>query len=137
MTDSNSPSDDQAIRQLSRDFLAAEKAQDIPCLLALLTDDVAFLLPQFPTLRGKPAVESLYRTFFAQWESEHTANIEEIRVFGNCAYAWGEESLKLKSRSSGHVLEMRGKGLSVLERQPDGSWLFARGINNLRPVPAA
>jgi len=130
------PDDHNKIRRLGEDYLAAEEAKDLPGLLGLLTDDVIFLMPAAAPLRGKAAVESLYRTFFAQFTSRHAATVEEIVVAGDWAFAWGEESLKLTA-ASGQSAEMRGKGMSILRRQADGSWKFARGINNLQPVPTA
>jgi hypothetical protein len=40
-------------------------------------------------------------------------------------------------QAGGSTIEMQGKGMSILKRQPDGSRKFARGINNTLPKPAA
>jgi uncharacterized protein (TIGR02246 family) len=89
-----------AIRQLSREFLEAERSKDIPRLLSLFTDDIAFLMPVGPALRGKAAVESLYRGFFAQYLPEHSAAIEQIEIRGDWAYTWGAEKLKLRAQGA-------------------------------------
>ena len=128
--------DEQAIRQLSEDWLAAVRAKDIPRLSGLVTDDVVFLPPGFPPIRGKQAVETLYRSFFPQFSSvEQSVSIEEVQLAGDWAFAWGTERFTLVPQAGGAPIEIEGKGMSILRRQPDGSWKFARGINNTLPKP--
>ncbi|HVH61343.1 MAG TPA: DUF4440 domain-containing protein, partial [Candidatus Sulfotelmatobacter sp.] len=55
--------DEQAIRKLTDDWLAAVRAKDIPRLSEMVTDDAVFLPSGFPPIRGKQAVETMYRSF--------------------------------------------------------------------------
>ena len=88
--------DAQEIRRLSESWVAATKAGDVERLLALVTDDVIFLPPNAPEIRGKPAVEGVYRMFFAQFGSvEQTPSIDEIQVVGDWAFSWGTDALEL------------------------------------------
>ena len=132
------PSDDeQAIRKLTEDWLAAIRSKDIPGLAGMVTEDAVFLPSGFPPIRGKQAVETMYRSFFPQFSSvEQTVSIEELQVVGDWAFAWGTERFTLIPEAGGAPIEMQGKGMSILRRQPDGSWKFARGINNTLPRPA-
>ena len=130
--------DEQAIRKLTEDWLAAVRAKDIPRLAGMVTDDAVFLPPGFPPIRGKQAVKTMYETFFPQFSSvEQTVSLEEVQVAGDWAFAWGTEQFTLVPRAGGAPIEMQGKGMSILSRQPDDSWKFARGINNSLPKPAA
>jgi len=43
--------------------------------------------------------------------------------------------LRLTPEYGGTDVHMKGKGLSILKRQSDGSWKFWRGINNMTPQP--
>jgi uncharacterized protein (TIGR02246 family) len=130
--------DEQAIRKLTEDWLAAIRAKDIPGLAGMVTDDAVFLPSGLPPIRGKQAVETMYRSFFPQFSSvEQTVSIEELEVVGDWAYAWGTEKFTLVPQAGGPPIEMQGKGMSILKRQPNGSWKFARGINNSLPKPAA
>ena len=130
--------DEQAIRKLSEDWLEAVRAKDIPRLSGMVTDDAVFLPPGFSPIRGRPGVETMYRSFFPQFSSvEQSVSIEEIQVAGDWAFAWGTEKFTLVPLTGGAPIEMQGKGMSILKRQPDGSWKFARGINNTQPNPAA
>lgn len=133
------PSDDeQAIRKLTADWLRALGAKDVAFLSAMVTDDAVFLPPGFPPIRGKVGVEAMYRRFFPQFSSvEQTVSLEELQVAGDWAFAWGTEKFTLVPEAGGATIEIEGKGMTILRRQPDGSWKFARGINNAVPKPAA
>jgi len=122
---------------LTQDWLAAVRAKDIPRLAGMVTDDAVFLPPGFPPIRGKQAVEAMYQSFFPPFRSlEQTVCLEEVQVAGDWAFAWGTEKFALVPQSGGAPIEMQGQGMSILKRQPDGSWKFARGINNTLPNPA-
>jgi uncharacterized protein (TIGR02246 family) len=110
------------------------RTKDVARLTNMITEDAVFLPPGLPPIRGKQAVEAMYNSFFPQFESvEQTAILEEVDVAGNLAFAWGTESCVLAPHSGGSRIQMQGKGMSILKRQPDGSWKFARGINNSFP----
>jgi len=127
----------QSIQRLTEDWTAAVRAKDILRLTDMVTEDAVFLPPGFPPIRGKQAVEAMYNSFFPQFSSvEQTATLEEVEVAGDLAYAWGTESFVLVPMTGGSPIEMQGKGMSILRRQPDGSWKFARGINNSAPRTA-
>jgi uncharacterized protein (TIGR02246 family) len=125
-----------SIRELTARWIAAVQARDIDRLLGLVTDDVVFLPSIGPPIRGKDAVGDLYRSLFSQYDVEQSANTEEIEVGGDWAFSWGAETLTLSPRGGGPPVRMRGKGMAILRRQPDGSWKYARGINNPTPEGA-
>jgi uncharacterized protein (TIGR02246 family) len=123
----------EAVHQLTRAWIEAVKTKDIDRLLSLVTDDVVFLPPSGPPIKGKQAVGDLYRSLFAQFDVDQVANNEEIEVAGEWAFSWGFETLTLSPLGGGSPIRMRGKGLTVLRQQAEGSWKFARGINNSAP----
>lgn len=127
--------DRQAIEQLMTDWAAAVKTKDVARLASMVTDDAVFLPPGFPPIRGKQAVENMYKSFFPQFSTiEQTVVVEELEVAGDWAFAWGSERSVLIMQSGGSTIQMEGKGLSILRRQPNGSWKISRGINNSRPL---
>lgn len=134
-TSAPQPDDNQAIRKLTEDWLAAVRTKDIARLKNMVTEDVIFLPRGLPRIRGKQAVEAMYNSFFPQFTSiEQTVSIEEVMVAGDWAFAWGTERLVLVPKTAGaSPIQMEGKGMSIMRRQPDGSWRFARGINNTVP----
>ena len=126
--------DRDAIRQLTEDWISAVSAKDIASLTGMVTEDVVFLPPGFPPIRGRQAVDAMYRSFFPQFSRvEQTVSVEEVEVAGDWAFSWGSESLVLDPMGGGPPIQLQGKGMSVMRRQPDGSWKFARGINNTAP----
>jgi uncharacterized protein (TIGR02246 family) len=133
--DSHSAAPDpiEAIKQLTQEWIEAVKARDVDRLLSLVTEDVVFLPPNGSPIKGKQAVGHLYRSLFTQFEVDQTANNEEIEVSGEWAFSWGAEILMLAPHSGGQPVRLHGKGMAILRRQHDGSWKFARGINNAAP----
>jgi uncharacterized protein (TIGR02246 family)/steroid delta-isomerase-like uncharacterized protein len=123
--------DVHAIRTLAEHWQAAIRAKDLTLLLTFITDDAVFLAPKSPPIRGKQEVESLYRVVFATYSIEQEFSYQEIRVIGDYAVAWGIDSVTLTPTDGGDPVKGRGHGMSILRRQSDGSWRFARGINNI------
>jgi uncharacterized protein (TIGR02246 family) len=130
--------DKNAILLLLDRWRVATRAKDIHAILELVTDDVVFLPSSVPPIKGKEEVGKMYRAFFPQYcEIKHEAIIEEIRVAGDWAFLWGTDELRLIPESGETEIHMKGKGLSILQRQSDGSWRFWRGINNMTRQPTA
>jgi uncharacterized protein (TIGR02246 family) len=123
----------KAIHELSKGWIEAVKAKDLDRLLTLVTDDVIFLPSSGPPIKGKDAVGGLYRALFTQFDIDQTADNEEIVLTGEWAFSWGAETLTLSPLQGGSPVRLHGKGLAILRRQQDGSWKFARGINNSVP----
>jgi uncharacterized protein (TIGR02246 family) len=129
--------DREAIRKLTEEWLAAVQAKDVARLLEMVTDDVIFLPASMPPIRGKAAVEAMYQSFLPQFRRvEQAVSIEEVEVAGDWAFSWGTDSLVLEPQDGGETIRRRGRGMSILRRQADGSWKFARGINNSAPEQA-
>ncbi len=123
--------DQGRIRSLSQAWIEAIRAKDINLLLTMIDDNAVFLPPGSPPVRGRDEITKMFRTFFSRCDPEQSVAIEEIQVSGDWALAWGAETMKATPVGGGPPLTMRGHGLSILRRQQDGSWKFARGINNL------
>jgi uncharacterized protein (TIGR02246 family) len=125
--------DEQAIRKLVADWKVAIKNKDVPRLLTFITDDAVFLTSNTPPLKGKKAVESLYRDIFARFNVEQETTTEEIEVDGDRAFTWGTDALTLIPVAGGNPIKLKGYGMTILQRRPDGSWRIMRGINNMTP----
>src|SRR2546422_7469096 len=76
--------DEQAIRQLVATWLSASKAGDTEKVLSLMADDVVFLVPGQPPMRGRAA--------FAAGQAGHqpfpidaTSEIQEVKGVGGRA----------------------------------------------------
>ena len=130
--------DRNAILTLLERWRRATRAKDIHALLELVADDVVFLPSSMPPIEGKEEFANMYRAFFPRYrEIKHTAIIQEVQVAGDWAFLWGTDELRLTPESGETEIHMKGKGLSILKRHPDGSWKFWRGINNMTQKPEA
>ena len=128
--------DRNAILELLDRWRRAESARDIHALLTLLDDDIVFLPSSVPPIQGVEAVGEMYRAYFPLYrEITHEATIEELRISGPWAFLWGSDELRMTPASGGDQIHRKGMGLSILKRQPDGSWRFWRGINNITQAP--
>lgn len=125
------PDEKQAIRALTEKWLAAVHAKDTAQLLTMVTDDAVFIPLGRPPIRGKKEIEAMYQLFFSQFSDvAQTVDVDEVEIAGDWAFTWGSEKMVLFPKSGGPAMQLEGKGMSILRRQPDGSWKFARGINN-------
>jgi len=132
-----SEADRRAILTLLDKWRLATKAKDIQAILELVADDIVFLPAAVPPIRGRGEVENMYRAFFPRYrEIEQESAIEEVQVAGDWAFLWGTDELRLTPEPGGAEIHLKGKAVSILKRESDGSWRFWRGINNMTQQPA-
>jgi uncharacterized protein (TIGR02246 family) len=111
-------------------WTAAVKVKDPAVLVSLVTEDCIFLAPNAPPIRGRIAVDELYRNLFAGYDLSQTFRFEETQVMGDWAFAWGVDAITMTPVGGGDSVHFVGHGMSILRRGPDETWRFARGINN-------
>jgi uncharacterized protein (TIGR02246 family) len=123
-------SDEQAIRDLVDQWLAASKAGDLATVLGLMTDDVVFMVPgRAPFGKAEFAAGS---KAMAGVEIDGTPNIQEIMVLGD--WAWLRNHLRISvTRPGGDATVSSGYILTVLRKNSDGRWQIARDANLLMP----
>jgi uncharacterized protein (TIGR02246 family) len=125
--------DEQAIRQLIATWLSASKAGDTDKVLSLMADDVVFLVPGRPPMRGKSAFASA-QAGLGEFSIEATSEIQEIRVLGEWAYCWTALTVVVNHRKGGAAVKRSGNTLSIF-RKEKGAWLLFRDANMLAVVP--
>lgn len=125
-------SDEQQIRELVATWMSATRAGDIDTVLALMTDDVVFLVPGQPPF-GKQEFAAAMRVppGSPQLRIDGRSEIEEIRVFGD--WAWMRTKLSVEISAGEKTMKRAGHTLSVL-RKSGGKWLLARDANLLAQV---
>lgn len=132
--------DDESAKEILErrigEWTAASESQDLEALLDLIADDAVFLAPGAPPVQGKPAVESMFRGVWAKVK-EHKQNfvIQEAWREGDSLFAWGEDSATILLTGAPEPVHYKGHGVMILKRHLDGSWRFARGINNMMRKP--
>lgn len=126
--------DEQAIRSLVATWLQATAAGDLPRVLELMVDDVVFLGPGRPPMRGKDGFAAAARAMEGQTRVEGTADIQEIRVFGDWAYCWNHLTLTVHPVGGGAPTHLTGPVLSVLRKRANGGWVIFRDANMVGPA---
>ena len=113
--------DRAAIRQLYDELALTLTPEDNRAWANLYTEDAQFMVPNQPTLRGR---ESLY-----EWGAGDNSGVvlsisfSDIEIQGSGDLAW--VTLNRVLTIEGVEGPIPGKGLAVLQRQADGTWLFA------------
>jgi len=123
--------DAAAIRELLERWGVAVAERNAAALASMVDEEAMFLAPGRPAIRGRAAVEALYRQSFAATSLAQDFTIEELHVAGDWAFVIGRDAVVVTPLGGGEAVRARGMGLSVLRRQPDRSWRFWRGINNM------
>ena len=123
--------DQQAIREVLALWHRATAAGDVNTVLALMAEDVVFLVAGHPPMRGRAAFEQGLRGLLAQHQIESTGEIQEVEVSGDLAYAWSMLTVHIVPLAGGNATIRTGNALSILRKQGDGSWVVVRDANLL------
>ncbi|SRR5579883_1279607 len=124
-------SDEQQIRDLVATWLRASAAGDLDTVLGLMSEDVVFLLPGQPPMRGREAFAAASRAMQGKFRMEGNSEIKEIQVSGELAYCWTQLSVTVTPLPAGAPKRRSGHTLTVLRKQPKGNWVVVRDANML------
>lgn len=120
----------EIFEKLTGEWIAAVKAKDAAQLASMVTEDCVFLAPNGSPIRGREKVGQLYTTLFARFEVAQKFQIEEAQAMGDWAFGWGVDDITMTPVDGGPPARFVGHGVSILRRDADEQWRFARGINN-------
>jgi uncharacterized protein (TIGR02246 family) len=125
--------DEQAIQALHSTWINAVNAGDLPLLLTLMTDDVAFITPgQAPF--GRAAFSANFSAAHQQLRIHCSSELEEVVVAGEVAYTRARDALAVSPRAGGAASQLAGHRITIYRKQPDGRWLLARDAHTLSPA---
>ena len=124
-----SDADVAAIKALGPAIDEAALAGDWNALVALFTEDALLMGPNAPISQGRSSllemIESLGLTI-----AEHKIEFVGVDGYGDIAYARGTYAEKFSVQGVEEPITDEGKLLTILKKQPDGSWLFAIWMTN-------
>lgn len=119
---------EQAIEQLHKQDVEATLSGKADDFAKLWDNDAVRLEPGGPAEIGKAVIYADDKREEAKSGAGQNvcygAEIKDLQIVGDWAFEWGYFSYKQSANSK----PGRGKVLRVIERQPDGSWKFARVI---------
>jgi uncharacterized protein (TIGR02246 family) len=126
--------DEQAIRDRVALWHSATATGDIDTVMGLMAEDVIFLLAGKPPIRGRASFVQALRTVLTQHRIESKGDIQEIGISGSLAYCWTNITVRIVPLSGGKGTLRAGSTLSILHKQPSGSWVVVRDANLLPPL---
>jgi uncharacterized protein (TIGR02246 family) len=125
--------DEQKIRDLIATWIRASNAGDSATVLKLMSEDVVFLMPGMPPMRGREAFAAASCAAEGKIKMDAHSDVQEIQVFGDVAYCWTRLSLTITPLPSGTPTRRSGYTLSILRKTPEGNWILTRDANMLTP----
>jgi len=123
--------DEQHIRDLIATWLRVSGEGDINKILPLMAEDVVFLIPGQPPMRGHEAFAASFAGWQGKFRLETNCEIQEIEVNGDLAYSWTKLSVTMTPLYGGPANKRSGYTLSVLRKNADGNWQIFRDANLL------
>ena len=129
-----SPEDVAAIKSAQQKYDQMFLAGDWAGVAAVHTSDAIRMPPNAPDVRGRTAIEAEVAAFGKP--AAGTTTITEVDGRGDLGYELVNFSLTLPAKGAAKPVVITGRGLVILRKQPDGSWLGDRVIwNSDQPVP--
>lgn len=127
--------DISAINNILDQYASSINAGDIDQWISLWAEDGIQMPPDNPAVVGKENIKAGLQSSFDLYKWEMTINGEEVRVAGIWAFARGNYTYTLIPKEKGKTIKGNGKYLSILTKQADGSWKFARDCFNNNAPP--
>jgi len=134
-------------------LLRASADGDLGWILDFMAEDVVFLLPGQPPMRGRDAVAATFRSTIGKVRIEAKPDIQEIHIAGDYAFCWNQLSVTITPTAGGPpdrlsvfssecladvekaITEQRaGPVLSIFRREPDGRWVLFRDAQMLTVI---
>lgn len=133
-SDADQAADVAKAEEVWDEYAAAVNDEDIERWMALWIEDGIRLPPDKPRAVGLEQIRASAEPVFANFDLEKfTINPEETRILGDRAYSHGLYGFSMTPKAGGDTVELRGKFLTILEKQADGSWKIAIDCFNYSP----
>src|SRR3954454_16475171 len=116
------------IESLFKAWMAAVAAGDVEGVVDLIAEDCEFWSNGAPPMRGRETVRAVLRDFYRRYNHRQEVERHELVVAGDLALVRGIEHNVLSPVDGGADIHHRQRAFTVLRRQPDGRWRFARGM---------
>ena len=123
--------DERAIRNLITTWNRASEEGDVAKVLTLMSEDVIFLTPGQPPIRGRDEFAALQKTVGDRFRLTAEGRLQEVVVRGDWAYCWTHLTVTMTPTDGGAPIRRAGHTLSILRKGPDGNWMLTRDANML------
>lgn len=126
-----------AIKALESEWVRHYNARDFDRLMSdFYAGDPVLMSPNAAVHLGKEAILLSYQED-DKLNAEHVDSsiVEDVRVSGDLAVAWGRDTGTTTPRSGGKPVKYDLKWLMAFARQPDGAWKCLYEMWNDNPLP--
>ena len=122
--------DQQAIVRIFEIYCETQNAADLEGWIKLWDVDGVKLGGGAPMILGKAAIYEAVKPKFAPYKKAMAVDLREIIVSGDYAFADGTYTVAMTLKATGVTSNVDGKFMTVLRKQPDGTWLIYRDVTN-------
>jgi ketosteroid isomerase-like protein len=130
--------DKAAVEATTAAFHQALRTNGFDTFMSYVAEDVFFMPPGEPPIRGREALRKWMMGFLAQYRtSSLTLANREVHVGGGWAVELGTYEWALQPVAGGLPIVDRGNYMQVWQQQGDKTWRFSREVYNssVPPVP--
>ena len=114
-----------AIKALGPAINEMNIAGDWDAFTKLFAEDLVMMPPNMPAIKGRSAYMDFLISMSVKMTEANYA-FQEINGYGDIAYATATYTETFSLGGSEEPIYDEGKILTILRKQPDGSWLFSR-----------
>jgi len=90
----------------------------------LFAEDMVMMPPNMPAVKGRPAYVAWFKSMDVKF-TESNYKVDKIDGYGDIAYATATYTETFSIAGVEEPIYDEGKILTILRKQPDGSWLFS------------
>jgi uncharacterized protein (TIGR02246 family) len=120
--------DEQQIRDVMRRWLEISGTDDLAPLGELMADDIVFLQPGQPPLRGREAALKFFQQGAGKVHIHGQQDIQDMEIAGDLAYVWANLNITMTVFASGETRHIARTTLSIFRRER-GRWVLYRDAN--------
>ena len=127
--------DTRAILDLLTTWQRAVMGGDLEALRPLLAEDVVFLRPGAPPIRGRDEFMALQEGMRGKQRITLQFECEELVVHGDWAHCRNRLTVTVTPLTGATPERRAGHTLSIFRKQADGRWVLKRDANLLAAEP--
>jgi uncharacterized protein (TIGR02246 family) len=129
--------DETAIRKVVETWHRATGDNDVATVLRLIAEDVVFLVPERPALRGRAGFAQGLTELLKTHTIHSSGEIREVKVSGDLGYCWAELTVTATPLDGSSAKVQKGPALSIFRKESSGAWVLIRDANMLASDAAA
>ena len=124
-----------AAQAIWKEYTESLNSGDIERWLALWTEDGVQMPPDEAAIVGKDNIRARNEAVLDRFTLDIGITNNEVETGGKWAYSRGTYKARLMPKAGGRPISIDGKYMTILARQPDGSWKIHRDIFNSNAAP--